>query len=192
MESGRLANRKDCPGFHPSFWRHLLKPINSSSTFNMKLFKSALKFTDPLKKVVLDELRSSLSDIGGALPFSKGLSVEVSEMLSQLNNILMNEGSSSIHVCLERSSLDVGTVQFPCLCCSSANWSCSPLWAFFCLHFICAGGFRPWALHAPPAGDCFWLWLTWVKLDQKVKLGVTKAWGYLLPFRDCWFWSNSN
>lgn len=53
----------------------------------MKLLKTALKFTNPLKKVVLDEFRAPLSDIGEALPFSKEPSLEVSEMLSQLNNI---------------------------------------------------------------------------------------------------------
>lgn len=178
MKSGRLANRKDYPAFHPSFWRHLLKPINSnsSSRFHLKWLKSTLKVTDLLKKVVRDELRLLLTDIGGALPFSEGLSSEVSEILSQLNNIIVNEGSSSIHICLEGSSLDTGTVQFPCLRCSSANWSCSSLRAYLCLHFICAGGFRPWVLHTQPAGDSFWLWLAWVKLQL-----MTKKWNLTLP-----------
>jgi len=32
-----------------------------------------------VEKVVLDKLRSQLGDVGGALPFSKRLSLEVSE-----------------------------------------------------------------------------------------------------------------
>lgn len=63
MKSGRLANREDYPAFHPSFWRHVLKLINSSSRFHMKWLKNALKFTDLLKKVELNKLRSHYSSI---------------------------------------------------------------------------------------------------------------------------------
>lgn len=166
MKDGRLVNKGGYRESHPCSWRHLLKSNDSSNGFHMEWEESALKIIVLVKTVALEQ-RSQLGDAAGPFTFSNSGKMQILKSLP-VTNVLVNEGSPASHVCLEGCSLDMGAVQFPCSCCSSANWSCGSR-TFLCLCFICAGGFRTLALRMPPAGNDFRLWSAWVNLELVTK-----------------------
>lgn len=144
------------------------------------------------KKVMIGKVRLQLCDAGRALSFSK--LAESGEPrawnpFTELDSVLWNEGSSSIHPCIEGSFLEMDAVQFTHSHCCSVHWLCSYLWAFFCsllceqvdsdLWFcICHQLVIAFSSSWPGLSEILW---------AKKSVGVTVAWSYLLFFSGCSF-----